>query len=651
MGESTLVLTRREAVFFIAVAVVAPGMVLADSDTHLKVRLLATSDLHCYLEAYDYYHDAPEDTVGLVRIAALVKAAKAESPNALLFDNGDLLQGNPLGDMIAMGGAMPKGAAHPVINAMNAMGYDAATPGNHDFNYGLEFLDGAIKGAKFPYVLANVDKPDGSSLLPPYHIFEKTFTDSAGKPHTVKIGVLGLVTPQITMWDKAHLEGRVTAADIIQRARKYAPEMRAKGADLVLALCHSGFNTRPAEGMDENAAYYLTAETGVDAIITGHQHRVFPDPSYSNMADADLNTGNVHQHPTVMPGFYGSHLGVVDIDLVPAGKGWKIVGARAEARPIYHRGDHGKITPAVASDPELTAIVAADHQRTLDYIRQPIGRTTLPINTFFATVGPDAGVAIVNTVQRWAVAKALKGGPYAGLPILSAAAPFRAGGSPGPDYYTDIPAGQIAIKNVADLYLYPNTLQAVRITGAQVREWLEAAVGLFRQIDPANPAPQMLVSNGPSFNCDTISGVTYTIDLTQPARYDRNGHVTGPDNRRIADLAFGGKPIADDAMFIVATNNYRANGGGNFPGLDGSSVVLASPDIMQNVIADYIRETQEITPAAEANWRFAPIPGAVEVRFQSSPKAKAYLDQHKGVTWIGPGENGFDLYRLDLSKV
>jgi 2',3'-cyclic-nucleotide 2'-phosphodiesterase/3'-nucleotidase len=307
MGESTLVLTRREAVFFIAVAVVAPGMVLADSDTHLKVRLLATSDLHCYLEAYDYYHDAPEDTVGLVRIAALVKAAKAESPNALLFDNGDLLQGNPLGDMIAMGGAMPKGAAHPVINAMNAMGYDAATPGNHDFNYGLEFLDGAIKGAKFPYVLANVDKPDGSSLLPPYHIFEKTFTDSAGKPHTVKIGVLGLVTPQITMWDKAHLEGRVTAADIIQRARKYAPEMRAKGADLVLALCHSGFNTRPAEGMDENAAYYLTAETGVDAIITGHQHRVFPDPSYSNMADADLNTGNVRQHPTVMPGFYGSH--------------------------------------------------------------------------------------------------------------------------------------------------------------------------------------------------------------------------------------------------------------------------------------------------------------------------------------------------------
>ena len=649
MGEGALVLTRREAVFFVVVALAAPATVFADSDPRIKVRLLATSDLHCYLEAYDYYHDAPEDTVGLVRIAALVKAAKAESPNALLFDNGDLLQGNPLGDLMAVGGPLPKGMVHPVIKAMNAMGYDAATPGNHDFNYGLDFLDSAIRGAKFPYILANIDKTDGASLLPPYHIFERTFADSAGKPQRIKVGVLGLVTPQIMMWDKAHLEGRVTSADIIERARKYAPEMRAKGADLVVALCHSGFNTRPAEGNDENAAYYLTAEAGIDAVITGHQHRIFPDPSYANMADADLADGTIHHHPTVMPGFYGSHLGVVDLDLAPVGTGWKIVTAKAEARPIYHRGDHGKIIPAVASDPELAALVAADHQRTLDYVRKPIGRTTRPINTYFAIVGPDAGVAIVNTVQRWAVGKALKGGQYAGLPILSAAAPFRAGGSPGPDYYTDIPAGEIAIRNVADLYLYPNTLQAVRVSGAQVREWLEASVGLFRQIDPANPAPQMLVGNGPSFNCDTISGVTYKIDLTRPARYDRNGHLTAPENRRIVDLAFGGKPIIDDALFIVATNNYRANGGGSFPGLDGSNVVLASPDILQNVIADYIRETKEITPAAEPNWRFAPIAGPVEVRFQSSPKAKAYLDQHSNVRWIGPGENGFDLYRLDLN--
>lgn len=649
MADGALVLTRREAAFFVAVAVVAPRIAFAESDTHMKVRLLAVSDLHCYLEAYDYYHDAPEDTVGLVRIATLVKAARTESPNALLFDNGDLLQGNPLGDLAALGGPLKSGMVHPVIKAMNAMGYDAATPGNHDFNYGIEFLESAIRGARFPYVSANVDRKDGTSWLPPYHILERKFTDSAGTSHRMKIGVIGLVTPQITMWDKAHLEGRLTAGDVVERARRYAPEMRAKGADLIVALCHSGFNTRPAEGMDENAAYYLTEDTGVDVIITGHQHRVFPDPSYASMPEADLAAGTIHHHATVMPGFYGSHLGVVDLDLVRAGKGWKIAGATAEARPISKR-DHGKVTPIVASDPELTAIVAADHEKTLAYIREPIGRTTLPINTYFANVGPDAGVAIVNLVQRWAVQKALKDGEYAKFPLLSAAAPFRAGGQPGPDYYTDIPAGPIAIKNVADLYVYSNTLQAVRVTGAQLREWLESSVGYFRQIDPANPAPQMLTGNAPAYSCDTISGVTYRIDLTKPARYDRVGKLTSQDNRRIVDLAFEGKPMADDAVFIVATNSYRANGGGNVPGLDGSSVVLASPDIIQNVIADYIRETREITVAAEPNWSFAPIAAPVDVRFETSPKARAYIDQHENVSRIGPSTNGFDLYRLDLRE-
>jgi 2',3'-cyclic-nucleotide 2'-phosphodiesterase/3'-nucleotidase len=642
-------LTRREAISLIAVTVFASKITLADANAKMTVRLLATSDLHCYLEAYDYYHDAPEDTVGLVRIATLVKAAKAEVPNALLFDNGDLLQGNPLGDLAATNAPPSRAKPHPVIAAMNAMGYDAAVPGNHDFNYGLEFLQGAIQGARFPYVLANVDRMDGASLLPSYTILERRFTDSAGQSHTIRIGVIGLVTPQIMMWDKAHLAGKVTAADIVERARRYATEMRAKGADLVVALAHTGYDTRPPKGMDENAGFYLTEEGGLDAVIVGHQHRIFPDPSYSTMPDADLTQGKIHGHPSAMPGFYGSHLAVVDLELAEAGKGWQITGAKAEARPIYRR-DHGKATPTVASDPALSALVADAHQRTLAYVRQPIGRTTRPINTFFANVAPDAGVSIVNAVQRWATEKALKGGPYAELPLLSAAAPFRAGGSPGPDYYTDIPAGEIAIRNVADLYLYPNTLQAVRVTGAGLREWLEAAVGLFRQIDPAKTDPQMLVGNGPSFNCDTISGVTYKIDLTKPARYDRGGHVAASENRRIVDLEWQGKPVADDAAFIVATNNYRAGGGGNFPGLDGSNVVLESPDILQNVIADYIRQVREITPAAEPNWGFVPIAAPVDIRFQSSPKAKAYLGDHKNVSWVGPGDNGFDLYRLDLRQ-
>ena len=525
--------------------------------------------------------------------------------------------------------------------------YDAAVPGNHDFNYGLEFLAGAISGARFPYVLANVDRAGGGSLLPPYVILDRIFADATGKPQQIRIGLIGLVTPQIMMWDKPHLDGRVTAADIVARAKQLAPEIRAKGADIVIALAHTGFDTKPMRGMDENAAFYLTAEGGVDAVITGHQHRVFPDASYASMQDADIAQGRIHGHPSVMPGFYGSHLGVIDLELTKLGGSWRIVAANAEARPIFRR-DRGKVIPAVASDPELTAVVAPYHQRTLTYVRQPIGRATRPINTFFALVEPGPSIAIVNAVQSWAVRKGLKGGEYEKLPLLSAAPPFRAGGSPGPDYYTDIPAGELAIKNVADLYLYPNTLQAVRVTGAELREWLEMSAILFHQIDPRSAAPQMLVGNGPSFNWDTISGVTYRIDLTEPPRYDRSGRLIAADRHRICALAYGGGPVADDAVFVVATNNYRANGGGFFPGLDGGNVVLASPDILQNVIADYIREVREVMPAADANWRFGAIDTPVDVRFQTSPKAKAFVADHKRITLIGPGDDGFDLYRLDL---
>jgi 2',3'-cyclic-nucleotide 2'-phosphodiesterase/3'-nucleotidase len=647
MGENTFVLTRREAAFFIAVAVAAPGVAFAGAETTLKLRLLATSDLHCYLEAYDYYHDAPEDTVGLVRVATLVKQAKAENPNCLLFDNGDLIQGNPVGDLAAMGPAPGPGNPHPIIRAMNAMGYDAATAGNHDFNYGLDYLDGAVKGAQFPYVLANVDRVSGESLLPPYIILKRNFVDAAGRSHILKIGVVGLVTPQIMMWDKAHLEGKVTAADIIERARLYATRIRAVGADIVVALAHTGFGSDPAQPMDENAALYLTEQSGLDAVISGHSHRVFPDPAFASLSGADLAQGTLHARPAVMPGFYGSHLGVVDLDLVQSGGTWRIAAAKAEARPISHRVD-GKIVPAVESDPDLVKVVAADHQRTLTYVRQPIGRTTRPLNTFFAMVEPGPCVAIVNAIQLQAAKKALKDGPYAGLPLLSASSPFRAGGNPGADYYTDIPAGQIAIKNVGDLYIYSNTLSAVRVTGAQLREWLEKSASFYRQIDPAVTQPQMMLSNAPAYLCDMIAGVSYSIDLTQPARYGRGNHINVPENRRIKDLSYAGKPVADDAVFIVATNNHRANGGDNFPGLDGSNVVLDSPDVLQNVIADYIRAEKEITPQTEPNWRFVPIKAPVDVRFESSPKAKTYLDEHRRVTWVGPGNNGFDLYRLDL---
>ena len=234
--------------------------------------------------------------------------------------------------------------------------------------------------------------------------------------------------------------------------------------------------------------------------------------------------------------------------------------------------------------------------------------------------------------------------------MLSAAAPFKSGGRGGPDYYTDVKAGPLAIKDVADIYLYPNTVQAVKVTGAQVREWLERSAGIFNRIDPAKSEEQALINPAfPAFNFDVIDGVTYRIDVTQPARYDLDGKLASPGSRRIVDLRFEGKPVAEGQEFIVATNNYRAGGGGNFPGADGRTTVIEAPDLNRDVVVRYVVEQKTVNPSADGNWAFAPVPASAVVTFATSPSAAKLLPKGLKATPMGDAPDGFAKYRLDLS--
>ena len=625
----------------------------AANQAHL--RIMETTDLHVHVHPYDYYSDRPVDTVGLARTASHIKAIRAEAANSLLLDNGDFLQGNPMGDYIAYERGMKAGDMHPVITAMNTVGFDASALGNHEFNYGLDFLDKSLAGANFPVLSANVVKEAAGTatkdvtLVKPYVILDRELTDGSGAKHAIKIGLIGFVPPQIMNWDRRHLEGNVTARDIVATAKAYVPQMKEEGADIIIAMSHSGIGSAKASDMMENASVPLAAIDGIDAVLTGHSHLPFPGPAFNNFAAVDAEKGTIHGKPAVMGGFWGSHLGVIDLMLAREGGAWRILGHESAVRPISKRNEDRSITALVESDPDVLASVQKEHDETLAYVRRAVGKTDTPLHSYFALVADDPSVQIVSIAQKWYIEQMLKGTAHEGLPILSAAAPFKAGGRGGPEYYTDVPAGDVAIKNVADLYLYPNTVRAVRVTGAQLKGWLERSAGMFNQITPGEADQVLLNPAFPSYNFDVIDGVKYQIDLSQPTRFAPKGELADASAARIINLTYDGQPVTDDMEFIIATNNYRAGGGGDFPGASEETVIFEGPDTNRDVIVRYIVEQGTISPRADANWTFAPLPGT-SVLFDTGPAAAKYTDKVPGVSIepVGEQPDGFARFRIQL---
>ena len=484
-------------------------------------------------------------------------------------------------------------------------------------------------------------------------ILERTFIDASGAPRALKLGVIGFTTPQIVQWDQSHLTGRATTIGIVEAANIHVPRLRALGVDLVVALCHSGLSRKSVETPgEENAAVALSKVPGIDAMFTGHQHLLLPGPDFRGVEGVDVAAGSIHGVPAFMPGFWGSHLGVIDLYLNEEAAGWRVARAQVEARPIYERvGD--AVVSRTPADPRILAATQAAHDATLAYVRSPVGRIASPINSYFALVADDPSVQIVNSAQIWYLKRLAANVPaLQGAPILSASAPFKCGGRGGPDYYTDVPAGAVAIKNVADLYVYPNGLRVVRISGEQLREWLERSVSLFLRVDPASTQPQPLLDAAfAGYNFDVVEGVAYVVDVTQPPRYDSEGALIHADARRILDLSYQGQPVDPAASFLVATNSYRAAGGGEFPGCDGSTIVFEAPDSNRDVLVKYIVENKVVEPKPDGNWRFAPWPETTVVTFLSAPAA-ATTPPPPGIVVesMGPAPGGFTMYRLKLAK-
>ncbi|WP_108722164.1 bifunctional 2',3'-cyclic-nucleotide 2'-phosphodiesterase/3'-nucleotidase [Gorillibacterium timonense] len=643
----------------------------ADGDSTLKMRILETTDVHTNLMSYDYYKSAAAPTVGLVRTATLIKESRKEVPNTLLVDNGDLIQGTPLGTYKALINPTKADEVHPVYKVMNELGYDIATFGNHEFNYGLPYLEQIIQKASFPYINANVyvddkdNNPDNDvNKFTPYKILNKTFTDENGNTQTVKIGVLGLVTPQILQWDKNNLEGKVITKDIVATAEKFVPKMKSEGADIVVVMSHSGFNgSAQANTLAEDAVYPLSKVPGIDAITFSHTHKVFPaasekaldalfkDASGKVYPGVDNEKGTINGVAAVQAGFGGANLGVIDLTLSKTNGKWSVASTQSSTKAIY---DTAAKKSLADEDQAMVKLLKADHEGTLNYVNSPIGTTTAPIHSYFALVQDDPSVQIVTAAQKDYVASYIKKNlpQYASLPVLSVGAPFKAGRN-GPEEYTEIAKGPLAIKSAGDLYLYDNTLKAMLVKGSVIKEWLEMSAGKFNQIDPAKTDEQPLLNASfPVYNFDVIDGVTYQVDVTKPAKYKADGTVNDASSSRIVNLKYKGKAVDPNQDFVVATNNYRASGGGNFPGVKTSKIIIDSPDENRQILMDYISTHKEINPTADNNWSIAPIKGSnLNVTFTSAPAAEKYAKETDNIKYTGKTDDkGFGIYTIDLTK-
>ena len=561
------------------------------SPSTYRLTVMGTTDLHGNVFNWDYfknaeYDDSAHNDIGLAKVSTLVNAVRGQRGrgNTLLIDAGDTIQGTPLAYYFAKIKPISRRVIHPMAAAMNVMDYDCAALGNHEFNYGIPFLRTWQSQLDFPLLGANaLDAKTRRAAFPPYTI--KVIRPGRGR-RPIKVGILGLTNPGIAIWDKANVEGRMTFDGLVEQAKHWVPWLRPR-VDVLLVAAHSGADTSSSYGdalpYPENASTLVAEQVpGIDAILVGHAHVEIPQRIVTNTAT---------NKPVVLsePLKWGERLSIFDVDLNWDHRhGWQVQNVASQVLN----------SNTVAADARVVRVTKAAHEATLTYVNSVIGTATEAMSCATARYEDTAALDFINYVQSDAVTKALAGSEYASLPVLSIAAPFNRDAA--------IPAGDVSVRDVAALYIYDNTLQAVVMTGAQVKSYLEYSAQYFKAVTGAGPWTPDQVTNAvtatapngtPDYNYDVMGGftapLTYTIDLAQPL------------GSRITDLAYDRTAIDPAANFVVAINNYRASGGGNFPATSGNPAVYNAQVEIRQLIIDWVSANGTIDPSVfhTVDWR------------------------------------------------
>ncbi|MFD3625883.1 bifunctional metallophosphatase/5'-nucleotidase [Streptomyces sp. NPDC058698] len=544
--------------------------------------VMGTTDLHGHVFNWDYFKDAEYtdpagNAQGLARVSTLVNQVRKEKgrSHTLLLDAGDTIQGTPLTyyyakvDPITAEG----GPVHPMAQAMNAIGYDAVALGNHEFNYGIETLRKFEEQCDFPLLGANaLDAKTLKPAFPPY--FMRTFHVKGAPP--VKVAVLGLTNPGIAIWDKAYVQGKLTFPGLEEQAAEWVPKLRSMGADVVVVSAHSGSSGTSSYGDQlpyvENAAANVARRVpGIDAILVGHAHVEIPE---LRVVNEETGREVVLSEPLC----YAERLSLFDFELVFERGRWRVESVTASLRDAA----------TVEDDPVITRLLRDEHAQVVEYVNQVVGSATETLTTVEARYKDAPIIDLISKVQEDVVRAALAGTEYASLPVLSQASPFSR--------TSEIPAGEVTIRDLSGLYVYDNTLVAKLMTGAQVRAYLEYSAEYFAQTPAGAPVDVGTLTNAggrPDYNYDYVSGLRYEIDIARPA------------GSRIRDVTYDGAALDDAQRFVFAVNNYRANGGGAFPHVASAPELWAESTEIRTRIAEWATEKGVLDPAdfASVDWR------------------------------------------------
>jgi 2',3'-cyclic-nucleotide 2'-phosphodiesterase/3'-nucleotidase len=518
--------------------------------THLV--LVATTDVHGHATDWDFVADRPFPG-GLVRAATVIDSLRARYPGeVLVVDAGDLIEGDPFASYYAR--TAPR-VPHPLVEALNLIGYDVATPGNHDLDFGLTPFRDALASASFRYVSANLrELPADTLTLAPYAVVRRG---------SVRVAITGVTTPGTNVWSAAAMRGHLRVGRVVESAARVLPEAR-RNADVVVVLSHSGlagrssYDTSGVGGEDEAAAL-ATLSPRPDLVVVGHSHREI----------ADTVIGGVH---FVQPPPLARGLSVVHLDLVPqAAGGWRIVRVRAQLVPLA----------SVAPSATLAGHLARLRTEVADWLDQSLGESRGEMSAALARAEPTPIMNLIHAVERRRTGA-----------DLSAVSAFN--------LEARIPDGDVRRRDLFALYPYENTLRAIRITGAQLREYLEQSARYFTTDSLGRPG---LDAGIPGYNYDMVGGASYEIDLRLPP------------GSRIRNLSVRGRAVQPNDTYTLALNNYRQSGGGGFTALAGAPVVYDRGESIRDLLAEEIR-ANGIDPAAlaDTNWRIVPAEAAAQVR-------------------------------------